>query len=58
MRIVIGDWDYLQSQSLIAKLELSVKLVLQKVLEKFKELTIIEITKNRPYLERETEKIK
>ena len=38
--------------------ELPLKLVIQKILEKIKELAIKEIAKNRPHLERETEKIK
>ena len=38
--------------------ELPLKLVIQKVLEKIKEIAIKEISKNRPYLEKETEKIK
>ena len=38
--------------------ELPLKLVIQKILEKIKELAIKEIAKNRPYLEKETEKIK
>ena len=38
--------------------ELPLKLVIQKVLEKIKELAIKEISNNRPYLEKETEKIK
>ena len=38
--------------------ELPLQLVIQKVLEKIKELAIKEISKNRPYLEKETEKIK
>ena len=38
--------------------ELPIKLVIQKVLEKIKELAIKEISKNRPYLEKQTEKIK
>ncbi len=45
-------------QSLIAKLELPIKLVIQKVLEKFKELAIIEIINNTPHIERATEKVK
>ena len=38
--------------------ELPLKLVIQKVLEKIKEIAIKEISKNRPHLEKETEKIK
>jgi len=38
--------------------ELPLKLVIQKILEKIKEIAIKEISKNRPYLEKETEKIK
>ena len=38
--------------------ELPLKLVIQKILEKIKELAIKEIAKNRPHLEKETEKIK
>ena len=38
--------------------ELPLKLVIQKVLETIKELAIKEISKNRPYLEKEQEKIK
>ena len=38
--------------------ELPLKLVIQRVLEKIKELAIKEISKNRPYLEKESEKIK
>ena len=38
--------------------ELPLKLVIQKVLEKIKELAIREISKNRPYLKEQTEKIK
>ena len=38
--------------------ELPLKLVIQKILEKIKELAIKEIKKNRPHLEKETEKIK
>ena len=38
--------------------ELPLKLVIQKVLEKIKEIAIKEISKNRPYLVKETEKIK
>ena len=38
--------------------ELPLKLVIQKVLEKVKEIAINEISKNRPHLEKETEKIK
>ena len=38
--------------------ELPLKLVIQKVLEKIKEIAINEISKNRPYLEKEQEKIK
>ena len=34
--------------------ELPLKLVIQKILEKIKELAIKEIAKNRPHLERET----
>ena len=52
---------YENKNTIIAKnsgKELPLKLVIQKVLEKVKELAIKEISKNRPYLERETEKIK
>ena len=38
--------------------ELPLKLVIQKVLETIKEIAIKEISKNRPHLEKETEKIK
>ena len=38
--------------------ELPIKLVIQKILEKIKELAIEEISKNRPYLKEKTEKIK
>ena len=38
--------------------ELPLKLVIQRVLEKLKELAIKEISKNRPYLAKETNKIK
>ena len=38
--------------------ELPLKLVIQKVLEKIKEIAIKEISKNRPYLEKQTEKIR
>jgi len=38
--------------------ELPLKLVIQKVLEEIKNIAIKEISKNRPYLEKETEKIK
>ena len=38
--------------------ELPLKLVIQKVLEKIKEIAIKEISKNRPYLEKENDKIK
>ena len=38
--------------------EFSLKLVIQKVLEKIKEIAINEISKNRPYLKQQTEKIK
>ena len=38
--------------------ELPLKLVIQKALEKIKEIAINEISKNRPYLRQQTEKIK
>ena len=38
--------------------ELPLKLVIQRVLEAIKEIAIKEIAKNRPYLEKETNKIK
>ena len=38
--------------------ELPLKLVIQKILETIKEIAIKEISKNRPYLEKESEKIK
>ena len=38
--------------------ELPLKLVIQKILEKIKEIAIKEISKNRPYLAYETQKIK
>ena len=38
--------------------ELSLKLVIQRVLESLKEIAIKEISKNRPYLEKEIDKIK
>ena len=38
--------------------ELPLKLVIQKVLEEIKKIAIKEISKNRPHLEKETEKIK
>ena len=52
---------YEKKRTIIAKnsgQELPLKLVIQKVLEKIKEIAIKEISKNRPYLEKETEKIK
>ena len=53
-----GDWDYFQSPILNSQIRIPIKLVIQKVLEKFKELAIIEIINNTPHIERETEKIK
>ena len=52
---------YENKSTIIAKnsgKELPLKLVIQKVLEEIKKLAIKEISKNRPYLEKETEKIK
>ena len=54
--MVIGDWDYLQFQSLIAKLEC--KISNTKSFGKIKELTVVVIINNTPHFERETEKIK
>ena len=52
---------YENKSTIIAKnsgKELPLKLVIQKVLEKIKEIAINEISKNRPYLKQQTEKIK
>ena len=52
---------YENKSTIIAKnsgKELPLKLVIQKVLEKIKEIAINEISKNRPYLRQQTEKIK
>ena len=52
---------YENKSTIIAKnsgKELPLKLVIQKVLETIKEIAIKEISKNRPYLEKEQEKIK
>ena len=52
---------YENKSTIIAKnsgKELPLKLVIQKVLEKIKELAVNEISKNRPYLKQQTEKIK
>ena len=52
---------YENKNTIIAKnsgKELPLKLVIQKVLEKIKEIAINEISKNRPYLRQQTEKIK
>ena len=52
---------YENKSTIIAKntgKELPLKLVIQRVLEKIKEIAIKEISKNRPYLEKETNKIK
>ena len=52
---------YENKSTIIAKYsgkELPLKLVIQKVLETIKEIAIKEISKNRPYLEKEQEKIK
>ena len=52
---------YENKSTIIAKnsgKELPLKLVIQKVLETLKEIAIKEISKNRPYLEKEQEKIK
>ena len=52
---------YENKSTIIAKnsgKKLPLKLVIQKVLEKIKELAIKEIADNRPHLEREIEKIK
>ena len=52
---------YENKRTIIAKnsgKELPLKLVIQKVLEKIKEIAINEISKNRPYLKQQTEKIK
>ena len=52
---------YENKSTIIAKnsgKELPLKLVIQKVLETIKDIAIKEISKNRPYLEKEQEKIK
>ena len=52
---------YENKSTIIAKnsgKELPLKLVIQKVLEKIKEIAINEISKNRPYLKQQTDKIK
>ena len=52
---------YENKSTIIAKnsgKELPLKLVIQKALEKIKEIAINEISKNRPYLRQQTEKIK
>ena len=52
---------YANKDTIIAKnsgKELPLKLVIQKVLEKIRDIAIKEISKNRPYLSRQTEKIK
>ena len=52
---------YENKQTIIAKnsgKELPLKLVIQRVLEKIRDIAIKEISKNRPYLSKQTEKIK